>query len=169
MKKIFLALTAVALLSCGSEEKEPVTGTGEVNEEVVETTTDDVIKRGEEFSTEDYVTTDMLKTLLEMGDSAKVVLKGKVNAVCKKKGCWMTMPMDSETDIRVRFKDYGFFVPLNCEEKTAYIQGVATKSIISVDELKHYAEDNGDSQETIDAITEPEVEYSFLADGVILE
>lgn len=169
MKKIFLALTAVVLLSCGSEEKESVTGTGEGNEEVVETTTDDVIKRGEEFSKEGAISTSELATMLETQDSAIVTLTGTVNAVCKKKGCWMTMPMDSETDIRVRFKDYGFFVPLNCEEKTAYIQGVATKSIISVDELKHYAEDNGDSQETIDAITEPEVEYSFLADGVILE
>lgn len=170
MKKVFLALTAIALLSCGATEKEPVNGT---SKEITETKEkkengDEVIKRGVEFSTEEYLTTEMLKTMLEMGDSAKVVLKGNVKAVCKKKGCWMTMPMDNETDIRVRFKDYGFFVPLNCEDKTAYVHGVATKNVISVDEQKHYAEDNGDSQEKIDAITEPKVEYSFLADGVML-
>lgn len=166
MKKIGIILGLAALIvSCSNtEEKETITGEGNTTE-----TPKDVIKRGDEFSTEGAISTQDLAKLLETQDSAVVVLKGTVNAVCKKKGCWMTMPMNDEADLRVRFKDYAFFVPLNCEEKTAFVQGVAKKNIISVDELKHYAEDNGQPKEEIDAITQPEVEYSFLANGVVLE
>jgi len=35
--------------------------------------------------------------------------------------------------------------------------------------LKHLAEDEGKSQEEIDAITEPKMEYTFVAHGVIIE
>ena len=36
------------------------------------------------------------------------------------------------------------------------------------EELKHYAEDDGQSEEEIAAITEPETKYLFMASGVIL-
>jgi hypothetical protein len=39
----------------------------------------------------------------------------------------------------------------------------------SVEELRHYAEDAGKSQEEIEAITEPKKTYSFVADGVLLK
>jgi hypothetical protein len=35
--------------------------------------------------------------------------------------------------------------------------------------LKHMAEDEGKSQEEIDAITEPKMEYTFVAGGVIIK
>lgn len=169
MKKIVLIFSGALLLSCGESKDKEVSG--QVNEEniIEETTVTEAYKRGEEFSMDKAITTNELASMLESQDSAVVTLKGTINAVCKKKGCWMTMPIDNETDLRVRFKDYAFFVPLNCEEQTAYVQGVAKKDVISVEELKHYAEDNGEPQETINAITEPETEYSFLANGVVVE
>ncbi len=39
----------------------------------------------------------------------------------------------------------------------------------SVAQLQHYAHDEGKTQEEIDQITEPQLTYGFLADGVILE
>jgi hypothetical protein len=39
---------------------------------------------------------------------------------------------------------------------------------ISVADQKHYLEDANASKEEIDAITEPEINLSFLATGVIL-
>jgi hypothetical protein len=167
MKKIVvlvLGLTIVA--SCGeTKNEEEVLSTQE------ETTIETINKEffGDTITTEGAIDMTTLVSQLEENDSVIGKVTGTVNAVCKKKGCWMTMPINDSVDMRVRFKDYEFFVPLNCENRKATIKGIAKKAIITVDMLKHYAEDAGDSQEVIDAITEDEVEYSFLATGVILE
>lgn len=167
MKKVFsLVLGLTVLVSCGEakEEEETVLENPVVEEEVVT-----LEYFGDTITKENAIDMTTLATQLEENDSAIVKVTGVVNAVCKKKGCWMTMPLNDSVNMRVGFKDYGFFVPLNCENRTATIEGIAKKDMISVEMLKHYAEDNGDSQEVIDAITEPEVEYSFVATGVILE
>ena len=111
---------------------------------------------------------DMVKQVEEKGTFEGTV-EGEITATCVKKGCWMTLKnMDDE--IRVKFKDYGFFVPTEGQEgKTAIMQGIAYLDTISVELRKHYAEDAGKSQEEIDAITEPEYDVSFLANGVIIK
>ena len=81
----------------------------------------------------------------------------------------MKMDIGGDKELMVRFKDYGFFVPMDSEGKVAIIEGKVKKSVIPVDELKHYAEDAGKSQEEIDAITEPEEKLTFLADGVLIK
>ena len=52
--------------------------------------------------------------------------------------------------------------------KTAVIEGVATYEEVPVKMLKNLAEEDGKSQEEIDAITEPKMEYTFVAKGVLL-
>jgi len=42
-------------------------------------------------------------------------------------------------------------------------------SIESVEELKHYAKDEGKSQAAIDSIVAPKTNYSFMADGVLIK
>lgn len=160
MKKIIvLVLSLTYLVSCaGSNHQEEVT---------TEVVTAEFF--GDTITKEGAIEMSELAALLELNDSANVKVTGTVNAVCKKKGCWMTMSLTDSIDMRVGFKDYGFFVPLNCENRTVTIEGMVKKDIITVEMLKHYAEDNGDSQEVIDAIVAPEVEYSFVANGVILE
>ena len=49
------------------------------------------------------------------------------------------------------------------------MQGVAKIDTTDVATLKHYASDANASQEEIDAITEPEYNYSFEATGVIIK
>jgi len=66
----------------------------------------------------------------------------------------------------VRFKDYGFFVPKDISGKDVIVEGKAYSTEVSVEELRHYAEDAGKSKEEIMAITEPEQTYAFLATGV---
>ena len=56
----------------------------------------------------------------------------------------MTLDMGNEKDLMVRFKDYGFFMPLDAKGDVI-INGFATISETSVDELRHYAEDAGAS------------------------
>lgn len=102
-------------------------------------------------------------------ESESVKIKGTLVAVCQVKGCWMTADLGNGQTMRIRFKDYGFFVPKDAGGKEFYAQGVASWDTTSVAELKHYAADAGKKQEEIDKITEPKVELVFLAEGVIIE
>ncbi|MEK6480744.1 DUF4920 domain-containing protein [Catalinimonas sp. 4WD22] len=99
----------------------------------------------------------------------EVKLSAKVNEVCPMKGCWMTLDLENGEEVMVRFKDYAFFVPKNSGGKTAIVEGRAYYDEVSVETLRHYAEDAGKSQEEINAITEPEMRLSFVADGVIIK
>ena len=45
---------------------------------------------------------------------------------------------------------------------------LSMNQVFTVDELKHYAEDEGKSTADIEAITQPEEEMKFMADGVVV-
>ena len=95
-----------------------------------------------------------------------IQLEGEILSSCPKKGCWMEMKFDNDT-VFVKFKDYGFFVPKNdIEGKIASINGTLSSEIISVKELRHYAEDAGKSKLEISDIKNPKLKFSFVADGV---
>ncbi len=112
----------------------------------------------------------MLKKYASMkkGDTVSVKFRSKIASVCKKKGCWMKMELPNGKESFVRFKDYGFFVPLNADNSEAIVSGRAFIDVVSVDELKHYEKDAGKSQEEIDKITQPKITYAFTADGVLI-
>ena len=99
---------------------------------------------------------------------ADVKIEGKVLDVCPKKGCWLSLEMPDKSVTLVKFKDYGFFVPVEMIGKTVVIEGQAKKVETSVDELKHYAEDAKKSKEEIAAITEPKKEIRLTANGVLV-
>ena len=128
------------------------------------------IENGEKIEADGALSTkeaaDLYKTL-KVGDTVVTKFEAKINEVCSTKGCWMRLDLGDD-EAMVRFKDYGFFMPLNAEGHVI-VNGKAFISEISVDELKHYAKDAGKSEDEINAITEPEVTMSFEADGVLLE
>ncbi len=104
---------------------------------------------------------------LQEEDEFETKVVGRIQKVCKKKGCWVTLgDGTAEENLFVKFKDYGFFLPLDCEDKLVVMEGKAFKESTAVDELRHYAEDEGQSAEEIAAIVEPKVEFKFLANGV---
>ena len=105
---------------------------------------------------------------LKKGDTINVKFKSNIKSVCKKKGCWMKMDLANNSESFVRFKDYGFFVPLNADNSEAIVSGRAFVDEISVAELQHYAKDGGKSQAEIDKITQPKITYAFQADGVLI-
>ena len=100
-------------------------------------------------------------------DTLFTKVQGTIKEVCSKKGCWMTLDLGDEKELMVRFKDYGFFMPLEAKGDVI-INGFATISETSVEDLKHYAEDAGATELEIEAIVAPELTYSFEADGVLL-
>ena len=110
-----------------------------------------------------------LVTKMSTIDSLKTKVTGTVEAVCKKKGCWMNIVAeDTGEEMFVKFKDYGFFMPLDIAGREVVMEGIAFREVTTVDELRHYAEDDGQSPEEIAKITEPEEELKFMADGVVL-
>lgn len=113
---------------------------------------------------------EMLKKYrsLKPGDTVSVKFKSKIKDVCSKKGCWMAMELPGGKESFVKFKDYAFFVPLNAAESEAIVSGKAFVSETSVAALRHYAKDGGQSDAEIAKITEPKVEYKFMADGVLI-
>lgn len=106
--------------------------------------------------------------LLKEGDTLQVAFTSTIKEVCQKKGCWMQVDLDPEKSSFVRFKDYGFFAPMNAAGHEVVMQGKAFVSIVSIDELKHYAKDAGKSEAEIATITEPKVTYAFEADGIAI-
>ena len=95
-----------------------------------------------------------------------VAITGKVTDVCDKKGCWLTIETEDQSKFFVKMKDYGFFVPTALKGKNVVLEGTAERKVISVDEQKHYAEDAKKSAEEIAAITKPQEEIRFFANGI---
>ncbi len=123
---------------------------------------------GESITAEQAISVNDLYKQMQSAEKVNAKVTGEVKSVCKKAGCWMTFTLPNGDDMMVKFKDYGFFVPKDIDGKTVVVQGEAFHEEISVDKLRHFAEDAGKSKEEIDAITEPEQGLSFIADGVLL-
>ncbi len=124
---------------------------------------------GEKISPDGAVDIKELPKLMAGKDSVQVKLTANVASVCQVKGCWMELPQADGEKMRVRFKEYAFFVPKDATGKTTVINGWAKKTTTSVEELRHYAEDAGKSKEEIAAITKPQTGLAFEADGVLIK
>jgi len=126
---------------------------------------------GEMISDVGAISFSELVIKMDQSDEVEAVVTGNVGSVCQAKGCWMNI-VDSDggtsEEMFVKFKDYGFFMPLDIAGKDVIMRGKAYKEETSVDELRHYAEDEGKSAEEVAAITESIIELKFMADGVIL-
>jgi len=125
---------------------------------------------GEKINTKGAISLTELTSQLAGKDSVVVAIEAEVEGVCQAKGCWMNLVTTDQpgTELFVKFKDYGFFMPMDIAGRKVIASGVAYKELTSVDELRHYAEDAGASAEEIAAITEPKEELKFMAKGVKL-
>lgn len=124
---------------------------------------------GEKISKSKAIDAKELPSLMEGKEKESFKITGKINEVCQVKGCWLTVDLGDGKQMRMTFKDYGFFVPKDAPGKTFYAQGEAKVKTTSVDMLRHYAEDAGKSKEEIEAINTPKKELVFVAKGVIVE
>lgn len=158
MKKIiFILYASVLLIGCNSKNDKP---------------SNDYLVFGDSIKVDGALTSKQMLDkyeFLKEKDTLKVKFSSVVNSVCQKKGCWVRLNLPNNKEAFVKFKDYGFFMPLNSAESEVIVSGKAFVSTESVAELKHYAKDAGKPQAYIDAISEPEITYSFEADGVLLK
>lgn len=93
-----------------------------------------------------------------------VVVAGRIADVCRKKGCWMVIT-DGEREVRVRFKDYGFFVPRDASGRRVLLEGAVKAEEISEEVARHYAEEGGNPERAAD-IHGPQQVVSLIATGV---
>lgn len=164
MKKSFLFILVAGmglLVSCQESPKK---------EMETEKTTDIIAGNyGASVSDQEVVNPAEMVSLVMENGTFEGKIEGKINEVCTKKGCWLTMDLPNGESMRVTFKDYGFFVPTNSQGFPIVLDGVATLTTTDVETLKHFAEDQGKSDEEIASITEPKREITFEATGVIIK
>lgn len=129
----------------------------------------EVILRGEKIA----AARSAVKVGTLLADAAKlegktVVVEGTVRKACERKGCWMelaTATDDKNPGVRVTFKDYGFFVPLDSAGAKARVEGVVKVAELSDARAKHYESEG--ALVPRDAAGKPR-EVQLLATGVEL-
>lgn len=102
-------------------------------------------------------------------DMIQTKFKATVTSVCQSKGCWMKLQMKDGQETMVRFKDYGFFMPMDIKGKEVIVNGLAFVEEMSVEDQRHYAKDGGQSEAEIAKITAIKKSLGFEADGVLLK
>lgn len=163
MKKLFLATAlACTLAACQSNPSETAEGEGTSLQAELPTT------YGQAIAAEGALAAAEVPALLQGKDSVYVSLKGNALGSCAKKGCWMNVGLAEGENMRVTFKDYGFFVPKDLSGQEVVMEGMLRRKVSSVEEQRHFAEDAGKSAEEIAAIQQADTIYSFEAVGVLI-
>ncbi|MDZ4843910.1 MAG: DUF4920 domain-containing protein [Chitinophagales bacterium] len=164
MKTLFIAVIALTTtVACEAQKAD------KQSKKATEQDNSHIVYRGKKITDEGAITTAELVEKMKTAEKLEVKVIADIVTVCQAKGCWMQVDLGDGELMRVTFKDYGFFVPLDASGKRVVMEGVASQKITSVDMLRHYAEDAGKSKEEIEAITEPEHKLAFEASGVIVK
>jgi hypothetical protein len=171
MRTTFILACAVCIMAaCGPKKNQ-----AEITDEQIQPETAEVelLKGedgfwGERFDTEGAMSLEQAVAAMQSADSAMVKVTAPIGGVCQVKGCWLTLGDDS-LSVRVKFKDYAFFVPMDCAGKAAVANGTIKREVVSVAEQKHLLEDAKATKEEIDAVTQDEVKLTFMASGVHIQ
>lgn len=101
---------------------------------------------------------------VEMYAGKTIKIEGEITDVCQEKGCWLVVT-DGERAMRVKFKDYGFFVPKDSSGRKVVLEGTVEKKTISEMQAQHIAKE---SKEKVDpsTIKGPQVVIQMTATGV---
>ncbi|HEY4651476.1 MAG TPA: DUF4920 domain-containing protein [Pontibacter sp.] len=163
-KTLFSVMLASSLLfSCNSQQS----NTTPAQEAA---TTTEAGAYGANFTEDNLLSVKQLQDAAAGADSVQATVTGEIVESCQSKGCWMDVKLADNSTMKVTFRDYGFFLPVeDLKGKTVVFTGTAKHEVVSVEDQRHYAEDAGKSAAEIAAITEPSKELRFVADGVKLK
>ncbi|MEO0558902.1 MAG: DUF4920 domain-containing protein [Bacteroidota bacterium] len=169
MKRLLFLIPALALAACADAP--------ETAEVVIDTETAswsaEVVLVGEALPAGDALTADALVAQAEDLNGETVLVEGEIEKVCQMAGCWLTFLTEDNQSVRVavpRDEDdnYMFTFPTNASGRMARVAGTFTMEEESVETLRHYAEDEGASEEEVAAITEPRLTLALEASGAEL-
>lgn len=112
-------------------------------------------------------TKDLSAVAKDMGDDPAVVrVRGKVDKVCKKKGCWMTI-RDGDVEARIVTYEGGFFFPTDAAKgREAVVEGRLEPKIVTKKFARHLAQDGGEDPEKVDG---PQRELHLFASAAALD
>jgi hypothetical protein len=153
---IFFALYALMLsIDAGADEPSP----------------SQVVKTKNTFGSSFQQTENLVPLATALTNAPKYLEKsfqttGEVKKVCLKKGCWLTLS-DKTQEVRVTFKDYGFFVPQEIMGKKVILQGILQEKVLNESDLRHYAKDEGQPIPPDQKVVSKKI-LQFVADGVII-
>ena len=103
----------------------------------------------------------------------QVTVKGTVEAVCQKKGCWMQFATGAdEPTFRLKVKDGDMEFPVSAKGKTAYAYGSLKAKPMTLEQtktyLKHRAEEQGEAFDPA-KVTSTVTLYQFEPVSVLIE
>lgn len=169
MKRLLL-IPLLALAACADtpETTDPQSAEAEIASSSAET-----VLVGEALPAGDALTADALVAQADDLDGQAVLVEGQIEKVCQQAGCWLTFVTDAGQAVRVNVPrdeedNYVFTFPKDAGGRTARVAGTFTVEEESVEILRHYAEDEGASEEEVAAITEPRLTLALEASGAEL-
>jgi hypothetical protein len=128
---------------------------------------DKVIQRGAAIS-KDVKTAALAEVMAKPDSYSKdaVLVEGVIVSSCSRAGCWMELaPAEGQDSVRVTFKDYGFFIPLEAKGMKARAEGVTEVKELSKSEVDHLVSEGARIIRREDGSA---IEVSFVANGVEL-
>jgi hypothetical protein len=127
----------------------------------------EVVVRGEKLTGAPAVKLSALLKEPEKHAGKTVTVEAKVRQACERKGCWMELAEKTDgPGVRVKFKDYGFFVPLDSAGSTAKVEGTVKVAELSEAMAKHYEEEGAKVHRGADGKAR---EVQLVATGVELK
>ena len=92
----------------------------------------------------------------------KVQVIGPVHKVCTKKGCWMSLK-DGDARMRIKFKDYAFFMPTSLASGTiVVVKGILERVQLSEAQIAHLEKEGA-------KVPKGGKELKLVADGAWVE
>jgi Domain of unknown function (DUF4920) len=160
-------LAIIALISCNKTLQ--TTASATKNNQSV-TAQKDSKTFGEKITTKGSMSYDALLSKMASANKLEdVKVSGTVETVCQAKGCWMKIASKKGApSMHVQFKDYAFFMPKDLAGKKVVMLGKVEKEVVSVENLRHFAADEGKSKEDIAKITQAKENITFVASGVLI-
>jgi hypothetical protein len=122
---------------------------------------------GEEFDPKDAISVQDLAGKMSGQAKLDAIVTGKIISSCQSEGCWLNLENPAGDEVYVDW-DERFHLPRDISGQTVFIKGYAFHDTISIDRLRHLAEDAGRPQAEMDKITEPKIKVVFKAEGVKL-
>ncbi len=119
---------------------------------------------GEQIESTAAIEASSISHHMQATDSMEMKIEGMITDVCKQKGCWMKVDMGGGQSLMVRFKDYGFFVPIESAGKMTIIDGMLKKEVV-----ENEKGDDADAACHEDDKLQNNERYSFVARGVAIK
>lgn len=166
-KQIFTLIIFFVLISC-KKEKSNYSTSQSIQKEVKATyiSFGDTITAINSWSKEEMYNEFKI---LKKRDTIEVKFTSTISNICESNGCWIRLNLAEGKKSIIKFKNQSFFMPTNSKNREVIVKGKAYLNITTTDELREYAKKDGLSKEEIAEITEEEISFAIIADGVLMK